>query len=177
VGTYEFPGADGPVLIGESMVSPAFQIIGASSATQDSSSSSSGGGLYGSDNSGSSGSSSSSSTSSDAGELRVSQNADLGTFLTDGKGMTLYIFVKDAPNKSNCSGGCLQAWPPLVVNSADEVKAEDGVDASKIGTIPFSGGGLQVTYNQKPLYYWAEDMNPGDVNGQGVNNTWYVLKP
>jgi predicted lipoprotein with Yx(FWY)xxD motif len=27
------------------------------------------------------------------------------------------------------------------------------------------------------LYYFANDAGPGDVNGQGVNDVWYVLDP
>src|SRR6185437_6876130 len=36
----------------------------------------------------------------------------LGTYLTDQKGRTLYIFTSDSANKSNCTGGCAAAWPP-----------------------------------------------------------------
>jgi hypothetical protein len=26
----------------------------------------------------------------------------------------------------------------------------------------------------RPLYYFANDTNPGDMNGNGFNNLWYV---
>jgi hypothetical protein len=26
-----------------------------------------------------------------------------------------------------------------------------------------------------PLYYWVGDAQPGDTNGQGVNEVWYVV--
>jgi hypothetical protein len=28
-----------------------------------------------------------------------------------------------------------------------------------------------------PLYYWIEDVVPGDTNGQGVNDVWFVVSP
>ncbi|MDH5372750.1 MAG: hypothetical protein OEX97_07385, partial [Acidimicrobiia bacterium] len=32
-----------------------------------------------------------------------------------------------------------------------------------------------VTYNGWPLYYFANDSAPGDINGQGLNDVWYVV--
>ena len=37
-----------------------------------------------------------------------------GKVLTDGKGMTLYTFDKDAGGKSACNGACATNWPPLM---------------------------------------------------------------
>jgi hypothetical protein len=34
-----------------------------------------------------------------------------------------------------------------------------------------------VTYDGWPLYYFAQDAAPGDVNGQGLNDKWYVVDP
>src|SRR5437016_5731865 len=34
--------------------------------------------------------------------------------LTDNKGMTLYVFDKDAGGKSACSGGCAAIWSPVM---------------------------------------------------------------
>ena len=36
-------------------------------------------------------------------------------------------------------------------------------------------GSEQATYNGWPLYYFAQDSAPGDVNGQGVGDVWYVV--
>ena len=67
---------------------------------------------------------SSGSTSSDAvkmvsasseSQLIVANDPVLGNILVDGRGFTLYMFTKDEAGKSNCTGGCLQVWPPLCV--------------------------------------------------------------
>src|SRR4029453_9391218 len=35
----------------------------------------------------------------------------LGMILVDGSGRTLYLFEKDQPNQSACSGACVPPWP------------------------------------------------------------------
>jgi len=39
------------------------------------------------------------------------------------------------------------------------------------------GGEVQVAAAGWPLYYFADDGNPGDVAGQGVNDVRWVLAP
>jgi len=105
----------------------------------------------------------------------VSQNATLGSFLVDSKGMTLYIFTKDTPNTSTCYGGCATAWPPLLTTGAPT--AGTGVTASLLGTTTRTDGTTQVTYNGWPLYYWAKDKVAGDTTGENVQNVWFVITP
>lgn len=47
--------------------------------------------------------------------------------LTDATGRTLYTFDKDQANKSNCAGGCLQAWPAYVAEVAPGAKLLPGL--------------------------------------------------
>ncbi len=108
-------------------------------------------------------------------QINVGEKAGLGTFLTDAKGMTLYIFLKDEPGKSNCYDACAQNWPPLLTEGAPV--AGEGVDASLLGTTERTDGSMQVTYNGYPLYYWVNDAAPGDTNGQGVKDVWFVISP
>ncbi|MEN0072122.1 MAG: hypothetical protein AAGC63_14165, partial [Propionicimonas sp.] len=95
----------------------------------------------------------------------------LGSILVDGSGMTLYLFTKDSPNTSACTGQCLVNWPPLV----GEPTAGTGVDDSRLGSFQRDDGGTQATYNGWPLYYWKDDTKPGDVLGQNVNGVWFVI--
>lgn len=99
---------------------------------------------------------------------------DLGVVLVDADGMTLYMFDQDPPGESACYDGCAATWPPLI---DDDPVAGDGVDASLLGTTERDDGEIQVTYNDMPLYYFANDSEPGDVNGQGVNDVWWVVDP
>ena len=89
--------------------------------------------------------------------------SDLGTILVDGEGLTLYLFMPDAQGPSTCEGDCLAAWPALV----GPATAGEGVDESLLATATRADDGSeQVTYNGWPLYYFAQDSAPGDVNGQ-----------
>ena len=105
--------------------------------------------------------------------IKVVNDPVLGDILVDNKGMTLYMFAKDEANKSNCAGGCLQAWPPLM--AMDNPTVGEGLDASLLGTADLPDGGKVVTYNKMPLYYFAKDMAPGEMNGQNVNDVWFVV--
>ena len=107
--------------------------------------------------------------------INVATDPKLGSILVDGKGMTLYMFTKDEPNKSNCNADCLAKWPPLLTQGSPVLGA--GVDDSKIGSAMLADGTKIVTYNGMPLYYWVKDMKPGDTTGEGVGSVWYVVSP
>jgi predicted lipoprotein with Yx(FWY)xxD motif len=100
--------------------------------------------------------------------------SDLGTILVDADGMTLYLFEQDTGDASTCYGECEAAWPPLV---AEDPTAGDGVDEGKLGTTTRDDGSVQVTYDGHPLYYFASDGAPGDTQGQGIGDVWFVVDP
>ena len=108
------------------------------------------------------------------------RDSKLGSILTDDKGMTLYMYVPDAPNVSVCEGPCLVAWPPVMLKekeTLENVKLEAGLRRSRLGVAMRFDGSRHVTYNGWPLYYWARDKAAGDVNGQFVGNVWFVMSP
>jgi predicted lipoprotein with Yx(FWY)xxD motif/plastocyanin len=100
----------------------------------------------------------------------------LGTYLTGPEGKALYLFTKDSKDASNCSGQCATNWPPLTVAGSAAPSGDTGVSGT-LATITRADGALQVTYNGIPLYYFAKDVAPGDTNGQGVNDVWYLVGP
>ncbi len=100
-------------------------------------------------------------------------SSDLGDFLVDGDGVTLYLFVPDESGEPTCYEDCASKWPPLTA----EVGAGAGVDAGLIGSVERTDGSTQVTYNGWPLYYFAGDSAAGDTNGQGVGENWFVISP
>jgi predicted lipoprotein with Yx(FWY)xxD motif len=99
--------------------------------------------------------------------------SDLGDILTDSEGRTLYLFDPDTQSgEPTCYDDCAEAWPAFV----EEVTAGDGVDASLLTTATRTDdAGVQVVYNGWPLYYFSGDEAPGDTNGQGLNDIWWVV--
>ena len=106
--------------------------------------------------------------------IKVSEKAGVGKFLTDAKGMTLYIFKKDSPGKSACAGPCVEKWP---LYSRQNVSVPEGVNAGDFGTITREDGQPQTSYKGMPLYYFAGDKAPGDVQGQGMGGVWFAANP
>jgi predicted lipoprotein with Yx(FWY)xxD motif len=104
--------------------------------------------------------------------IKVSDSS-LGPILTDQDGRTLYAFTRDKNRSSNCTGQCIATWPALA--SVKAVAASSGIQKSLLGETKRSEGTLQATYGQWPLYYYAGDMNPGDVDGQGVEGVWFAV--
>lgn len=102
--------------------------------------------------------------------LNKSGSGTFGEYLSASNGMTLYQYTKDATNVSNCTGGCATAWPPYTVSAANALSltADPGI-TGQIGTIKRADGSIQVTYRGLPLYFFAGDTKPGDVNGEAVN--------
>lgn len=106
--------------------------------------------------------------------LRIGQKADLGRFVTDGQGRSLYMFTRDQGTTSACVDACLTTWPPLNQASGNPTLAP-GLGGT-VGVAVQADGRRQVTYNGKLLYYYRTDANPGDTNGQGVGNAWFVVE-
>ena len=146
MGKFEFPGGpDAPVMVDDKVVLAPFAVASSSMA------------------------------SAEGALVKVAENMKFGAFLVDADGMTLYIFLNDEPDKSNCYDACAQNWPPLLSDGAPV--AGEGVDGALLGTTERSDGGVQVTYKGWPLYYFAADAVAGDTNGQGIKDAWYVVGP
>ena len=113
-----------------------------------------------------------------AAQVTVAENDSLGEYLADEEGLSLYLFTDPEGNPVSCTGGCVENWPVFTTKGAPS--AGDGVDASMLGTTERADGTIQVVYNGWPLYYFAGDGAPGDVNGQGLgpdNAKWYLMSP
>ena len=109
-----------------------------------------------------------------ANAVGLSANAKFGNILTDSKGKTLYFFAIDANGSSGCNGGCSVIWPTFYQAN---LTLDKGLDSKDFGTITRTDGSKQTTYKGWPLYYYQNDANAGDANGDKVNNTWFVAKP
>jgi predicted lipoprotein with Yx(FWY)xxD motif len=105
----------------------------------------------------------------------VKSDPTLGDFLTDSEGRTLYLFTKDTENGvSTCGGDCATNWPPYT--ATEPLTLPDGVDG-ELTLVDTPDGVKTVAYNGIPLYYFAGDTEPGQTNGQGKGEVWYVVAP
>lgn len=114
-----------------------------------------------------------------AGPVTVeTRTGPMGTYLTDGQGRSLYLFVADTNGTSTCNGPCAADWPPVLTSGTPQ--AGSSVTASMLGTVDRSDGSKQVTYNNHPLYLFSHDTAAGNVKGQGVNEfgaLWWLVSP
>jgi predicted lipoprotein with Yx(FWY)xxD motif len=106
--------------------------------------------------------------------VKVSYDPNLGQFLVNGDGYTLYYFLKDTPNAgtSACTGGCLALWPAF---SPGSIKVTSPLQASDFSMITRPDGTMQATYMGGPLYRFSNDAAPGVATGNNYNNIWYVV--
>jgi len=112
------------------------------------------------------------------GEEIAAKDTKLGKILVDEDGHVVYLFEADKGMQSTCSGTCAAAWPPVLTGGMPV--ADSGAKSAKLGTTSRSDGKMQVTYGGHPLYYYAADTSPGQMNGQASDQfgaEWYVVGP
>ena len=112
-------------------------------------------------------------TAAPAGADVKSGDSDLGAVLTGPEGLTLYGFTNDVDATSTCYGTCADAWPPVIVDV--DFQAGPGLDFGIFATTVREDGRLQLVAGKWPLYYFAGDAGPGDVNGQGSGDVWFAV--
>lgn len=96
----------------------------------------------------------------------------LGHVLAAPSGLTLY--TPDSDNEADsveCRGDCLESWAPLEAPWA-------AVNSGSFSVHARGDGVYQWAYENKPLYQYAQDSAPGDINGDEVNG-WeaMILEP
>jgi len=106
--------------------------------------------------------------------VKVLEDETLGEILVDKEGMSLYFFSKDSKETSECLDGCLTNWP---IFYDENLKVNNDLDFADFGTIIRSDGNMQNTYKGWPLYYFANDTQGGETNGDNVNSVWFIAKP
>lgn len=118
--------------------------------------------------------------------LKIAHHQAYGSYLVNDAGLSLYMYTKDQPGgNSVCTGACANNWPPLTVTEEvykryiqEGIKVGEGIEKDKVGFVKRPDSDLyQVTYNGWPLYTFIGDQNPGETNGQGKNDVWYLMSP
>lgn len=105
--------------------------------------------------------------------INVLKKANIGSYLTNATGWTLYTFAQDIGTNgiSNCAEACIKNWPAFYVSN---MTVAPGLNATSFRTITRSDGTKQISYDGWPLYFFRNDTKPGDTNGQGVAGAWYA---
>jgi predicted lipoprotein with Yx(FWY)xxD motif len=106
--------------------------------------------------------------------VKVATSEKAGSYLTDAQGKALYTFKKDSAGRSACAGDCLARWPVYLRESG---AVSGALKDSDFGIITREDGRKQSTYKGMPLYYFANDQHPGETNGDGVKDVWFLAKP
>jgi predicted lipoprotein with Yx(FWY)xxD motif len=126
------------------------------------------------------GTSSSAPTVAPGASVGIARSDQLGAYLTDGNGRSLYLLEEDQAGQSTCYEMCVVIWPPFLAGASKPTSADPAVQSNLIGSVPRQGGGAQATYNGHPLYYYLGDAAPGQTRGQHVEDSWgewYLVSP
>lgn len=73
-----------------------------------------------------------------------------GRLLTTIDNYSVYATVKDGPDKSNCTGACLEEWEPITAPAYAKPRGEFGI-------IERSPGIYQWTFRKQPLYTHVDE--------------------
>jgi predicted lipoprotein with Yx(FWY)xxD motif len=99
-------------------------------------------------------------------------DSPLGKIMVDAEGRTLYGFTKDANGAPTCTDACAKAWPASSVNG--QPVAGTGIGAT-LRAVTSPTGGSMIVAGKWPLYRFAGDAAPGDINGQGSGGVWFAV--
>ena len=89
-------------------------------------------------------------------------------------GLTVYVFDADlaSPGHSVCNGTCAKVWFPVAVPA--------GVLPMNWTAIRRDDGSMQLAFKGRPLYTFSGDSQPGQANGDGLNQfggIWHIARP
>ena len=104
-------------------------------------------------------------------EISVTNGVLVGGDNSDKPQFVVYVFDSDpaSAETSSCYGGCASSWPPVYVTDG----SPSGISA--LGSFERTDGTEQVTYEGRPLYFYAGDQQAGDRAGDNVNG-WHSIE-
>ncbi|NLR91958.1 di-heme oxidoredictase family protein [Flammeovirga agarivorans] len=115
--------------------------------------------------------------------ISVSSSPTVGEYLVakygDQPAKAIYTWDNDTNEFSSCTGGCIQSWPAVVTDAKVNLILPQTLPNGLVGDFGLSGtcdGELQLTFNNKPLYYFSGDNNTNDINGEASGGVWWLVK-
>jgi predicted lipoprotein with Yx(FWY)xxD motif len=81
--------------------------------------------------------------------------------LVDSQGRALYSADQEQGGEVLCTAQCTSIWDPVPASDGDSAPAD-----LKLGEIERPDGGMQLTYEGRPLYAFTEE-GPGELTGDG----------
>lgn len=112
-----------------------------------------------------------------AGTTVTTGDSPFGPMLFDEGNQAIYIWELEPSSEPACYDDCARAWPPVLTEG--EPVATGDVRPGLLGTTERRDGSLQVTYNDHPLYFYADEA-PGEVKCHNVathGGLWWVVQP
>lgn len=102
--------------------------------------------------------------------IKTGIHPQLGRILVDGQDRAVYLYGGDGRNQSTCTEECARVWPP--VRTRGDPQADEGANPDMLGSIERGDGLPQVTYSQKPLYYFVQDPETAAATGHELEDKW-----
>lgn len=108
--------------------------------------------------------------------VQIAETDEYGEILVDSECRSLYGFKQDVDGEPTCVDDCALNWPPLFVPDGEVPPLADELDPTPFSVVDHVDGPM-LKVGDWPLYYFAGDVVPGDTNGQGVGDVWYLVAP
>jgi predicted lipoprotein with Yx(FWY)xxD motif len=108
--------------------------------------------------------------------VQIAESEEYGPILVDAECRSLYMFANDAEGEPTCTDDCATNWPPLFVDGDAVPALADELDPALFSVVEHAEGPM-LKVGDWPLYYFAGDAAPGDINGQGVGGVWWLISP
>ena len=104
-----------------------------------------------------------------AAAVQANPTIETNGVLSSRDGRALYTFDKDGVGRSNCTGGCVAAWPAFTVGNASLAGGDFSI-------VVRDDGAQQWAFQGKPLYFFTGDSKPGEVKGDNQGGVWHALR-
>ncbi len=107
--------------------------------------------------------------------VKISNNNEVGDYLSDAAGKTLYVSALDTPyvNGSACGDDCAKVWPPFFMG---KVEPGEGLAQRLFSSFKRADGKMQTMFRGYPLYYYANDKAPLDITGDAKDRSWFLAR-